>query len=169
MNNGMAGMSSGFMAPMGMSGMYPSMGMQPTPMQPMNTGMRFNSGINNPGNFVANPGQINRVSSLPSNSGFANQPRPANQAFTLPHAKSNNSSIFSSNNSGAVKPIPPSSTNALDSLAMDTLSGFSKGSPAPTPASTSQLGNISAPNRMRYTQMFKATDNEKTGFLAGTI
>ena len=188
MNNSM-GMSPGMSPNMGMSpnnmGMNPNMrmqqmggpmpmqGMQPMqPMQPMNSGgMGFNAGMSNNTGFMATPGQINRVTSLPANSNaFGNQQQKPGSSFTLPHSKSNASSVFSSSQSGAVKPVQPQSMNALDSLSLEGFSGsgFSKpgSSGAASPPALS-LGNISAPSRMRYTQMFKVADNEKTGFLGG--
>ena len=159
----MMGMQSSGMSPMQPSSMSP---MQPMAMSsPMNSNMSH--GVS--GSFNASPGQINRVASLPTNtSAFGQQqPKPNNQSFTLPHsAKSNQSSVFSSNISGGVKPSPVQS-NALDSLAIDGLSGFAPQQSSVSPNQQLAVGNISAPNRMKYTQMFKAADHEKTGFLAG--
>lgn len=157
------------------SGMSPMQPMQPSgmsPMQPMSMSSPMNSGMS-PGvsGFNASPGQINRVASLPTNtSAFGQQqPKPNNQSFTLPHsAKPNQSSVFSANSSGGVKP-PPSQSNALDSLAMDSLSGFAPQQSSVPNNQPLAVGNISAPNRMKYTQMFKAADHEKTGFLAGEL
>ncbi|XP_066912106.1 intersectin-1-like isoform X2 [Clytia hemisphaerica] len=186
MSPGMSQNHMGMNPNMGMSpnnmGMNPNMRMQqmggPMPMQgmqqmqPMNAGgMGFNAGMNNNTGFMANPGQINRVTSLPANShafGGQQQQKPGS-SFTLPHNKSNASSVFSSSQSGFVNPVQPQSTNALDSLSLEGLSGFSKAGPGGGTASppTLSLGNISAPSRMRYTQMFKAADNGMTGFLEG--
>ena len=169
---GMVGVSGGSMNMNQNMMMQPMIGMQPSgmspmqPMQPMSMSSPMSAGMSPGSGFNASPGQINRVASLPANtSGFGHQSKPNNQSFTMPHPKPNQSSVFSSSNSGGMKPSPQ--MNALDSLAIDSLSGFplQQGSVSPKPLSD----NISAANRMRYTQMFKAADHDKTGFLAGII
>lgn len=171
-------MGIGIMQPMGFQqgvGMQGTMGkqlgigMQHSSMPSMNS-MAYTSGVPSDSGFTTT-GQISRTSSLPLNKGFQQGQEQPRQAFTLPHSKTNShtASVFSSNASGGVRPVQQHTSNALDSLSIDVLSGFSKGNTAtpPTPQAIGGIGNISAANRMRYTQMFKVADHEKSGFLAG--
>ena len=167
MMNGNVGMTS-------MMGHVQVPNMMGPPMMTSAPNMGFQSGPGgfgggilpmNQGNFTNNPGFMQQ--SLIPTSNYTNQ----RAALTQPTSMS----VFSANVPGGINVKPAPKNSAFDSLSMDSLQGFANipssnlVNRTGSVKSSYNIANISAPNRMKYTQMFKAADNTQSGYLQGII
>ena len=138
----------------------PNMGFQSGPVG-------FGGGIPpmNQGNFTNSPSFMQQ--SLIPTSNYTNQRVAPTQPTSM--------SVFSANVPGGINVKPAPKNSAFDSLSMDSLQGFANipssnlVNRSGSVKSSYSIANISAPNRMKYTQMFKAADNTQSGYLQGTF
>lgn len=138
----------------------PNMGFQSGPVG-------FGGGIPpmNQGNFTNNPSFMQQ--SLIPTSNYTNQRAAPTQPTSM--------SVFLANVPGGINVKPAPKNSAFDSLSMDSLQGFANipssnlVNRSGSVKSSYSIANISAPNRMKYTQMFKAADNTQSGYLQGTF
>ena len=176
----MPGMGGSPLMMNGNVGMTPLMGqaqvpnMMGPPMMTSTPNMGFQGGPGsfgggippmNQGNFSTNPGFMQQP--LIQTSNYMNQRAAPTQATSM--------SVFSANAPGGINVKPAPKNNAFDSLTMDSLQGFANipssnfVNRTGSVKSSYNIANISAPNRMKYTQMFKAADNTQSGYLQGII
>ena len=148
-----------------MYGLPPNMGMQ----MPPNMGMQ-NIRMNYSSVFSSQTVTVNRVVPGPQNFNVFNGPQPIQTKQTASlgrHPSFQSESLISPAHPPAYNysQTLPVNNKAFDSLALDKLTDLSNLNKAGN--TVVAIGDISAPIRLKYTQLFKVADNEKIGLLTG--